>query len=155
MGHKTFIIEDYKSVQEAHFSVLQQLAIVEPYIQEHLTELHKENHGHSVKWIMKEHKDHFVTWLMDKNIPHGDTIEEKTLKMLASGPSTQVTSQKAFDINGYTYHTEEKDKKSVAQNSGIRVEAIDPLGKTTTQYGIINDIWELDYGANLQILIFR
>jgi hypothetical protein len=60
---------------------------------------------------------------MDKNIP----IVEMTIKMLASHPSNSVTSWQAYDINGYTYYTKEKDR-SVAQNSGIRIEAIDPLG---------------------------
>ncbi len=46
----------------------------------------------------------------------------------------------AYDINGYTYYTKEKDKKSVAQNSGIRIEAIDPQGLKTTYYGYIQDI---------------
>ncbi len=39
VGRNTFIAEDYKIVQEAHFSVLQQLAIAEPYVMEHLSEL--------------------------------------------------------------------------------------------------------------------
>jgi hypothetical protein len=43
MGRKTFCVEDYKLVHCAHGSVLQHLAIVEPYIEEHLNELRKEN----------------------------------------------------------------------------------------------------------------
>jgi hypothetical protein len=39
MGQKTFIDKDYSLVSEAHFSVLQQLSIAEPYIDEHLSEL--------------------------------------------------------------------------------------------------------------------
>jgi hypothetical protein len=59
---------------------------------------------------------------MDKDIP----TEDMTIKMLASCPSSRVTTWQAYDINGYTYYTKEKDKKSVAQNSGIHIEAIDP-----------------------------
>jgi hypothetical protein len=65
---------------------------------------------------------------MNKDIP----IEEMTMKMLASCPSGCVTSWQAYDINGYTYYTKEKDRTSVAQNSGIRIEAFDPLGVKTT-----------------------
>jgi hypothetical protein len=68
---------------------------------------------------MKEHRHVFITWLMEKDIP----TEDMTLKMLASRPSSYVTSCQAYDINGYTYYTKEKDKWSVAQNSGIRIEA--------------------------------
>jgi hypothetical protein len=48
---------------------------------------------------------------MDKEIP----IEDMMMKMLASHPSSCVTSWQVYDINGYTYYTKEKDKKSVAQ----------------------------------------
>jgi hypothetical protein len=88
---------------------------------------------------------------MDKDIP----IEETTMKMLASHPSSCVTSWPAYDMNGYTYYTKEKDMKSVAQNSGIRIKAFDPLGEKTRYSGYIKDIWQLDYGARLQIPVFK
>jgi hypothetical protein len=47
---------------------------------------------------------------MDKDKP----TEETTMKMLASRPSSCVTSWQAFEINGYTYYTKEKDRRSVA-----------------------------------------
>jgi hypothetical protein len=85
-----------------------------------------------------------------KDIP----TEDMTMKMLASRPSSCVTSWQAYDINGYTYYTK-NDKRSVAQNSGIHIEAFDPLGVKTTYYGYIQDIWKLDYGARLQIHVFK
>jgi hypothetical protein len=48
-----------------------------------------------------------------------------------------------------------KDKKNVAQNSGIRIEAFDPLGVKTTYYGYLQDICELDYDVRLQIPVFK
>jgi hypothetical protein len=99
---------------------------------------------------MKEHRHVFTTWLMDKNIP----TEETTMKMLASHPSSCVISWQAYCINGYTYYIKEKDR-SVAQNSGIRIEAFDPLGVKTAYYGYIPDIWELNYGVRLQIPVFK
>jgi hypothetical protein len=47
-----------------------------------------------------------------------------------------------------------KDMRRVVQNSGIRIEAFDPLGVKTTYYGYIDDIWELNYDARLQIPVF-
>jgi hypothetical protein len=38
MCQKSFIDRDYNSVSEAHFSALQQLEIVAPYIEKHLSE---------------------------------------------------------------------------------------------------------------------
>jgi hypothetical protein len=66
--------------------------------------------------------------------------------MLASHPSSCVTLWQEYDINGYT---KEKDKKNVVQNSGIRIEAIDPQGLKTTYYRYIQDIWELDCGLRI------
>jgi hypothetical protein len=55
MSQKSFIDRDYNSVSEAHFSILQQLKIVAPYIEEHLSELHRDNIGRTEAWIMKKH----------------------------------------------------------------------------------------------------
>jgi hypothetical protein len=74
---------------------------------------------------MKEHRRVFTTWLMDKDIP----TEDMTMKMLASRPSSCVTSWQAYAIDGYTYYIKEKGKKSVVQNSDIHIEAIDPQGQ--------------------------
>jgi hypothetical protein len=133
MGQKSFVDRDYNSVSEAHFSVLQQLEIVVSYIKEHLSELHRDNNGRTEAWIMKEHQRVFTTWLMDKYIP----TEDMMMKMLASHPSSCITTWQAYDINGYTYYTKEKGKKSVAQNSDIRIETIDPQGLKTMYYGYI------------------
>jgi hypothetical protein len=95
---KSFVDRDCNSVNEAHFSVLQQLEIVAPYIEEHLSELHRDNIGYIEAWIMKEHRRVFTTWLIDKEIP----TEDMTTKMLASHPSSCVTLWQEYDINGYT-----------------------------------------------------
>jgi hypothetical protein len=121
------------------------------YIEEHLSELHRDKIGRIEAWIMKEHRRVFTTWLMDKEIP----TEDMTMKMLASQPSSCVISWQAYDINVYTYYTKEKDKKSVVQNSSIPIEAIDPQGLKTTYYRYIQDIWELDYSLRIRIPVFR
>jgi hypothetical protein len=53
MCQKSFINRDYNLVSEAHFSVLQHLKIVALYIEEHLSELHRDNIGRTEAWIMK------------------------------------------------------------------------------------------------------
>jgi hypothetical protein len=109
MGQKSFVDRYYNLVSEAHLSVLQ-VEIVAPYIEEHLSELHRDNIGRTEAWIMKKHRRVFTTWLMDKEIP----TEDMMMKMLASHPSSCVTSWQAYVINWYTYYTKEKDKKSIA-----------------------------------------
>ena len=74
----------------------------------------------------------------------------------AAGPSNQVTSWQGYDINGYLFYTTAKDKKSVSQNSCVRIEALDErTGESTNYYGVIDDIWEIHYGYNIQIPVFR
>jgi hypothetical protein len=91
------------------------------------------------------------------DIPHGEVDESvDTVKRLASSPSTQITTWQGYDINGYRFHTKEKDKKSATQNSGVRYEGIDEsTGKSRKYYGVIQDIWELEYSDKLQITAFR
>jgi hypothetical protein len=92
---------------------------------------------------------------MVKDIPHGETIEEQTIKGFTSGPSRQVTIRQTYYISGFTFCTKSKDKRSMSQNSGVRCEAIDDeTGEIITYYGFIKDIWELDYGI-FQISAFR
>jgi hypothetical protein len=55
IGQKTFINRDYTLISEAHFSVLQQLMIAGPYIDEHLSELPRDNTDRTDSCIMKEH----------------------------------------------------------------------------------------------------
>jgi hypothetical protein len=116
-----------------------------------MSELHRDNIGRTEAWIMKEHRRVFITWLIYKEIP----IEDMTIKMLASRPSSCVTSWQAYDINRYTYYTKEKDKKSLAQNSGICIEVVDPQGLKSMYYGYIQDIWKLDYSLGICIPVFR
>jgi hypothetical protein len=107
MSQKTFIDRDYSLVSKAHFSVLQQLTIAGPYIDEHLLELQRDNTDRTDSWIMKEHRRVFTTWLMKKDIP----TEDMAMKMLASRPSCYVTSWQAYDINGYIYYTRKRQEE--------------------------------------------
>ena len=87
MGRKSFIPSDYNTVLEAHHIILHQLSKMEPLIEQHMNEIREQNNGHIEDWVMKEHKHTFTTWLQDQNIPNGGTMEEQTIKKLASGPS--------------------------------------------------------------------
>jgi hypothetical protein len=45
MGRKSFIPPDYNTVLEAHHSILHQLEILEPFIQQHIYEPREQNPG--------------------------------------------------------------------------------------------------------------
>ena len=49
----------------------------------------------------------------------------------------------------------DQDKRSTNQNSGVRVDAIDPNGKRQTYYGRIVEIWELYYAHNFKVPLFK
>jgi hypothetical protein len=56
-----------------------------------------------------------------------------------------VTYQ-GYDINGYTFYTEQQDKKSTHKNSGVYVNAYDVTDQDKNMYyGQIQEIWELNF----------
>jgi hypothetical protein len=109
-GEKSIIDATYERVCEAHFSIMHQLAVMRPYVEKHLQELHEKNQGEVL--IMKQHKLHFTTWLKDLNLPIGKTEEEKAIPLLTSRPHSLVKSWQAYDINGCTFYTKAKDSRS-------------------------------------------
>jgi hypothetical protein len=82
------------------------------------------------------------------------------IRNLAVGPLFTITRYEGMDINGYMFYTMTQDKKSVYQNSGVRIRAIvddshddDDDTETDTYYGQIEEIWELDY-VRLKVDLF-
>jgi hypothetical protein len=128
---------------------------MQPYVDEHLAIIMEERNGRSDDWVMKQHKQRLTSWLKDQNIPPGESANSIVISKLARGPSRQVMSWNAYEINGYTYYTHTKDSKSVNQNSGVRCEAVDGHGRKVPYFGIIEDIWELEYGRDLKMALFR
>jgi hypothetical protein len=60
-----------------------------------------------------------------------------------------------YDINVYTFYTEQQDKKNTYQNSGVRVDAYDAMGQDKNMYYVkIQEIWELDFHS-FKIPLFR
>nr|AAM92812.1 putative transposon protein [Oryza sativa Japonica Group] len=155
IGKKRFVTHDHKSFQEAHFSVLHQFVIVEPYIDQHIELIRANNKGRTTEWIMKEHEHLFTDWLRDLDLPEGQTTDEMTMKRLACGPSTIVNSWQGYDINRYLFSTRAQDNKTCMQNSGVRVEAIDEAGEKQSYFGFMEEICEIDYGHTMQFSIFK
>jgi hypothetical protein len=84
----------------------------------------------------------FSWWLRDyvETCNNNAVITDK-IRNLTTGPLFTVTRYQAMDINGYTFYTMAQDKKSVYQNSGVRVRAVvdnshdDDDMETGTYYG--------------------
>ncbi|KAL8148879.1 hypothetical protein AgCh_006037 [Apium graveolens] len=92
------------------------------------------------------------------------TTVSSMLKWLGYGPDMPVRSYQGFDVNGYTFYTQCQDNKSTVQNSGVSVEAssteFDRGNSITSRdikksyYGVIEEIWELDY-KDFKVALFR
>ena len=152
LGRKARLDYDESTWHKAHFTVLQQSSLVAPYMEEHMTFVRSSNHGKSEAWITREHTETFASWLR-RRLMGVDTIGAQ-VAWLARGPSISVTTFQGYEINGYTFYTSAQDQKSTNQNSGVRIDAIDNTGRKNSYYGVIEDIWELDYGP-LKIPLFR
>ena len=79
---------------------------------------------------------------------------QNDLHSLSQLPSSNIMTFKGYQINGNTFYTIAQDKKSTNQNSGVRFDAATKTGKET-YYGYTKEIWELDYGRDLKVPLFR
>ena len=85
----------------------------------------------------------------------GNTTVGDELYLLARTPYSTVLTFQGYEINGNTFYTIAQDKKSTNQNSGVRFDATNNNGSKDTYYGYIEEIWELDYGPNFKVPLFR
>jgi hypothetical protein len=127
---------------------------VAPYIEEHKNIVCSQNPGKHDSWIKLEHEMTFGGWLRVLLIDDDITVE-KELYLLAKSPSLIISNFQGYEINRNTFYTIGQDKKSTNQNSGVRFDATDDNGQKDTYFGYIEEIWELDYGPNFKIPLFR
>jgi hypothetical protein len=88
IGRERFMDEDNQQLEKAHASVLQQHAIVEPFIVQHENEIREENDSQTEDWDIKEQKRRFPSWLKQHgHLFQGNSIDDTTLTRLAADPS--------------------------------------------------------------------
>lgn len=116
-----------------------------------------EHPGKGANWIEVEHNRTFIDWfknyVTNELMQNNGSISDR-VKWLSRGPDSFVYSYKCYLINGYTFYTKEHDATSTMQNSGVSITATalhqssndeDPVLASTTYFGRIANIWELDY----------
>jgi hypothetical protein len=142
------VTPDADAFEKAHFTVIQQLHPITPFANEHKRQLREDNPNRGRAWLAKMHMQGFSSWLRDyvETCRNNVVITDK-IRNIAAGPLFTVTRYEGMDINGYTFYTMTQDKKSVYQNSGVRVRAIvddshddDDDTETDTYYGQIEEI---------------
>ncbi|KAK1629313.1 hypothetical protein QYE76_003628 [Lolium multiflorum] len=124
VGHR----EGYRSVhvgienrrddfERAHRVALQHLKLTEPFVQEH------------------------------KSMVEQNYIDMGRPRKMGDGPAQNLRTYQGYDINGYRFYTEEKDRNSENQNSGVTMlsYADDETNVKERFFGRIEEIWELNY----------
>ncbi|XP_074347167.1 uncharacterized protein LOC141686000 [Apium graveolens] len=149
-----------KERDEAHLHVLQNNSEVYPYITMHKELLEETYRGKkTVQWLIGEDNRLFSSWFEKKvseMIRNGEDVPE-TIRWLAGKPSFSVLTYEGFLIDGVRYFTKDRYKARVVQNSGVSLVAktvqvssakdVNPVESDMTFYGVIEEIWELDYRA--------
>lgn len=84
------------------------------------------------------------------------------MRWIAHGPREEVIKYSGYAINGCDYHTKSHDDSHVQQNSGVRLVANtmqvssskdkNPIFANMTFYGVIQEIWELNYNTFTQVV---
>jgi hypothetical protein len=135
----------------ANLVVLQHLEVVDPWLIEHKSMIVKKyldrGQQKTEGEIIREHNSSFTCWFKARllaNPPSMSSTEGKLIFTLAHGPAPNLATYQAYDINGYTFYTEAKDKNSDYQNSGVMMESLTGDIKER-YYGRIEEIWELNY----------
>jgi hypothetical protein len=113
----------------ARFHMLQQM-----YFNEHKEVLLRGNPSCNESWLANENVRKFISWLRDHISHSSDSQTSEYLKKLARGPIFTVMTYQGYDINGYTFYIKQQDKKSIYQNSGVRVDAYDAMGQDKNMY---------------------
>ena len=152
VGRKTIRL-DRKVYDKAHFTVLQHMTEVVPYVDEHLAVIRQENRSRSESWVRNKHMSSFNEWLKNR-IARLQNLPSETLQWLSQGPEWSATTWQGYDINGYTFHTVKQDSKCTVQNSGLRIEAASDGGRRDQYYGRVEQILELDY-LKFKVPLFR
>ncbi|KAL9247458.1 hypothetical protein vseg_020889 [Gypsophila vaccaria] len=165
LGRKVIKV-DKVSFDKAHMYVLQHMTEVHPYLSDHLALLKRQYPHRHENWLMSEQNRSFAEWLNEKVILECSNKTHnvsENLRQLANRPNINILSYEGYDINGFYFYTSRQDEKSTMQNSGVTVVASSVQyvgrGKQSVEikqsyYGVIDDIWELDYGE-FSVPLFR
>ncbi|KAL0367533.1 UNVERIFIED_CONTAM: hypothetical protein Sradi_3643400 [Sesamum radiatum] len=123
-----------------------------PFESEHIAELVAES-GINVE---QRHDLQFPRWFRKRvEQLHFEGLANDELISLANGPDTRVKHYTGCNVNGFRFHTKDRENNKKTQNSGVVVEG-EHNKKIIDFYGVVKDIIEVDYlhGAK-RVLIFK
>ena len=101
--------------------------------------------------VTREHNSSFTRWFKKRQLVQAESIppateDEKLIFSLSQGPGHNVKTYQTYNINGYRFCTEKKDRNSEYKNSGVTMLSYDDDEATVKErfFGRIEEIWELD-----------
>ena len=78
------------------------------------------------------------------------------LLSLSRGPMKNITCFAGYDMNGFRYRIESRDRSRCTQNSGVAVISEGSMdGDTIEYYGILTEIIELQFLGGRRVPLFR
>ena len=106
---------------------LQHIQIVDTWVEKHKCLIEKkytdQRKRRTEGEIIREHNS-FLRWFKDElDAPSPmASAEAKLLYALSRGPAPNLATFQAYDINGFTFYMEQKDKTSDYQILGVTME---------------------------------
>lgn len=106
----------------------------------------------------------WYNWKIAYNLTRENHGISDTLRWLADKPNKDVLKYHAYKINGVQFYTKARDNVRSVQNSGVRLFAKtmqvasakdkNPFVSSMWFYGVIQEIWVLDY-TKFRIPVFK
>ncbi|KAL3839153.1 hypothetical protein ACJIZ3_023744 [Penstemon smallii] len=140
---------DWKKV---HLFVLKNCEEIEDYRSEHIAQLEAESDIN----VDQRHDVEFPIWFKKRVEEfHDEGLASEELISLANGPDSRVKFYSGCNVNGFRFHTKDRESNKKTQNSGVVVEG-EHNKKMIDFYGVLKDIIEVDYlRGGKRVLIFR
>ncbi|KAG8364710.1 hypothetical protein BUALT_Bualt18G0026900 [Buddleja alternifolia] len=127
---------DWKAI---HLFVLKNCEEIEEYRSEHMLQLKAE----SEPSVDQCHDVHFPSWFRNRvEQLRAERLATDELVSLANGPDTRVKYYNGCNVNGFRFHTKDREINKKTQNSGVVVDG-EHNQKIIEFYGIITDIIEM------------
>ena len=111
----------------------------------------------------KMHTTEFHKWL--KEVVAAKYNVSVELSCLARGPTRAAKRFTGYMVNGYRFHTKDRDHRCTTQNSGVYLTALttsftsakdkNPIVGNVGCYGAVEEILEIDYRGALTVVLFR
>ena len=151
-----------QEVSQEHLYILNNTTEVFPYIKTHKQIVRVSHPKMNMMRVLQEHNRTFINWFRESIFV--DDNASKTLRLLAIGPNLNVSTWRGCDINNYSFYTKSQDDKSSVQNSGMSVDADSNHFSSVSEnnlirasmpyFGVIEEIWELDY-SEFRVSVFK